>query len=50
MGKGSRARPFEVPKDEFESNWERTFGKKDKSEDKPEQDVLQDNDGSEKTK
>lgn len=30
MGKGSRARPFEVPKEEFESNWEKTFGKKDK--------------------
>jgi hypothetical protein len=30
MGKGSRARPFEVDQDEFASAWERTFGKKDK--------------------
>lgn len=27
MGKGSTPRPFEIPHDQFESNWERTFGK-----------------------
>ena len=32
MGKGSRARPFEVDTEEFASAWERTFGKKDKTE------------------
>lgn len=30
MGKGSRARPFEIDHDEFASAWERTFGKKSK--------------------
>jgi hypothetical protein len=29
MGKGSRARPFEVDTEEFASAWERTFGKKE---------------------
>jgi hypothetical protein len=28
MGKGSGARPFEVPKEQFNNNWEQTFGKK----------------------
>ena len=27
-GKGSTARPFSVPKEEFDSNWDRVFGKK----------------------
>lgn len=35
MGKGSVPRPFEVPRDEFESNWEKTFGKKAPKDDKP---------------
>jgi hypothetical protein len=30
MGKGSRARPIEVPKDKFDTNWERIFGMKEK--------------------
>lgn len=30
MGKGSRARPFEIDQDQFATAWERTFGKKDK--------------------
>lgn len=30
MGKGSNARPFEVPKEQFNNNWEATFGKKNK--------------------
>ena len=33
MGKGSRARPFEIDQDEFATAWERTFGKKDKEKD-----------------
>lgn len=54
MGKGSRARPFEIDQDEFASAWERTFGKKDK-ETKSEEEKTNDNekpekDGFEKTK
>lgn len=30
MGKGSRARPFEVDTEQFQSNWDQIFGKKDK--------------------
>jgi hypothetical protein len=30
MGKGSRARPFEVDQKEFAKSWDRIFGKKDK--------------------
>lgn len=26
-GKGDKGRPIEVPREEFDSNWERTFGK-----------------------
>ena len=33
MGKGSRARPFEIDKDKFASNWDSIFGKKDKEKD-----------------
>jgi len=32
MGKGSRARPFEVGQEQFADAWSRTFGKKDKTE------------------
>jgi hypothetical protein len=32
MGKGSNPRPFEIPQEEFLSNWERTFGRKNKPE------------------
>jgi len=32
MGKGSGARPFEVPKEQFHNNWEQTFGKKKPAE------------------
>ena len=36
MGKGSNSRPFEIPQEQFLSNWERTFGSKNKTEPKPE--------------
>lgn len=29
MSKGDNRRPAKVPKEEFESNWEKTFGKKE---------------------
>lgn len=32
MGKGSNPRPFDVPKKQFDDNWEQTFGKKKKQE------------------
>jgi hypothetical protein len=32
MGKGSNPRPFEVPQEQFLSNWEKTFGRKNKTE------------------
>lgn len=28
-GKGSKPRPLSVPREKFESNWDRIFGKKD---------------------
>ena len=28
-GKGSRARPFSVPKDQFDQNWDNIFGRKE---------------------
>jgi hypothetical protein len=31
MGKGSRARPFEVEKEQFSNNWDSIFGKKEKT-------------------
>jgi len=31
MGKGSVPRPFDVPKDKFNDNWDQIFGKKDKT-------------------
>lgn len=38
MGKGSKARPYSIPKEEFDSNWERIFGNKEKKEvDKPQE-------------
>lgn len=43
MSKGSRPRPVEVPRKDFDSNWDRIFGKKD--EKKP-----TDKHGSEKNK
>lgn len=39
-GKGSRPRPFSVSGEEYASNWERTFGKKDESSQKQEQPVA----------
>ena len=33
MSKGSRPRPFEVPKRQFDENFERIFGKKKKEPD-----------------
>lgn len=35
FGKGSDPRPMEISKDEFEKNFERIFGKKNKTNDKP---------------
>jgi hypothetical protein len=32
MGKGSNARPFEVPREEFTNNWDTIFGKKNKEQ------------------
>lgn len=32
MGKGSNPRPFEVPRKQYEDNWEKTFGKKQKDQ------------------
>ena len=29
MGKGSNARPIEIPREQFRSNWDQIFGKKD---------------------
>ena len=37
MSKGSRPRPFEVPKDKFDNNWDKIFGKKDIKEEKKSQ-------------
>jgi hypothetical protein len=39
MGKGSAPRPFEIPKDQFRDNWDAIFGKKDKKDDKPKDDL-----------
>lgn len=50
MGKGSRARPIEIPQDEFADAWERTFGKKNKEENTKQDEKPENNDGSEKTK
>jgi hypothetical protein len=32
-GKGSSPRPYSVPKDQFDKNWEQVFGKKDQQTD-----------------
>lgn len=40
MGKGSRARPIEIPRDDYRSNWDKIFGKK--PEDKPKDNEQQD--------
>ena len=29
MSKGSSARPIEIPREQFRSNWDQIFGKKD---------------------
>lgn len=34
-GKGSKPRPFSIPHDQFESNWDRIFGKGGKDKDQP---------------
>lgn len=34
MSKGSRPRPYSVSQDQFLSNWDAIFGKKEKEEDK----------------
>jgi len=33
-GKGSKPRPLSVPRKQFDENWERIFGKKNKEEKK----------------
>lgn len=38
MSKGSKQRPSEVSRQEVEDNWEKTFGKKDKSKEESKQD------------
>lgn len=50
MGKGSRARPFEVPHDEFANSWEKIFGKKDKKPEEKNTEEKPKTDDSEKTK
>ena len=43
MGKGSNARPIEVPRDEFVGRWDLIFGKKDiKEESKEVKEQLKD--------
>ena len=32
-GKGSSTRPYSVPKEQFDKNWEQIFGKKDQHTD-----------------
>jgi len=32
-GKGSRPRPYSVPKEQYDKSWEQIFGKKDKDTD-----------------
>lgn len=34
MGKGCRRRPIEVPREEFEENWDRIFKREDKNKEK----------------
>ena len=34
MSKGSNPRPIHVPRDQYNSNWDAVFGKKDTKEDK----------------
>ena len=47
MGKGSVPRPFDIPQDQFISNWERTFGQREKQiqeeEKKSKEDAPKDN-------
>lgn len=38
-GKGSAPRPFSVDANSFADNWERTFGKKNKTVTSPEEEV-----------
>lgn len=33
-GKGSSPRPYSVPKEQYDKNWEQAFGKKDKHTDR----------------
>lgn len=45
MSKGSTARPYSVPREEFENKWEAVFGRRDIKEepkDKPKQDAPTD--------
>lgn len=40
-GKGSGRRPLQIPKEQFESNWDKIFGKKDADKKTPTE-LLQD--------
>ena len=35
MSKGSRPRPFDIPKKQFDENYEKIFGKKQKKQEQP---------------
>lgn len=50
MGKGSRARPFEVDTNQFADAWERTFGKKEVKEQDTTDNKEPEKEQSEKTK
>jgi hypothetical protein len=50
MGKGSRARPFDVDNKEFSSNWDKIFGKKDIKEEKSNQNDKPEKPQSDETK
>jgi hypothetical protein len=44
MSKGSNARPIEIPREEFTSNWDKIFGKKtEEPKEIPKDSVPQDN-------
>lgn len=50
MGKGSRARPFEVKKEQFSNNWDSIFGKKEVKEEQTTTDKEPEKEQSEKNK
>jgi hypothetical protein len=44
MGKGSNPRPFEIPQEEFLTNWDRIFGRKNQPESETTEPKPQDSD------